>query len=147
LGIIIILFYQNVLFASQVGRFGATVEGSDADIISPLAVAYSGALNVSLLLPYIINNFKGQKLLYKIYYLANFLMSMFLFVMGATRGAFVVVIISIFVFVISQYGIKKIKYILYIIPLVPIFFIYLEYTGSSLLKRITSSVENQDSSG
>lgn len=147
LGIIIIGFYRDILFASQVGRFGASVEGSQGDILSPLAVAYSGALNVSLLVPYLINNFKSANLLQKIYYLSNFLLSMFLFIMGSTRGAFIVVVISILIYVISQYGVRKLKYIFYILPLIPLFFMYLEYTGSSLLNRLSISLENQDSSG
>lgn len=147
LGIFIILLYRDVLFASQVGRFGATVEGNEGEILNPLSVAYSGAMNVSLLIPYMINNFKNKSILIKVYYLANFFISMFLFVMGSTRGAFVVVVVSMLLFVFSQYGLKKIKYILYILPIIPIFFIYLDYTGSSLIERLTHSVENHDSSG
>lgn len=146
LALVVIIFYRDVLFASEVGRFGNTVK-SETAVLSPLAVAYTGALNVCLLIPYISQNFNQASFKKKLYLILNFLLSMFLFVMGATRGAFVVVILSLFFFLYSQQGLKKLKYLLLLIPLVPLFFIYLDYTGSALLSRLTSTVENSDSSG
>lgn len=147
LGCIVILFYRDILFASQVGRFGATIEDNTDIILSPLSVAYSGALNVSLLVPILLNNFKKYSKRLKIYYILNFLMSMFLFVMGSTRGAFVVVILSLLLYIFSQKGTTKIKYLFYLFPILPIFYWFLDATGSSLLVRISNTVEKQDSSG
>src|SRR5690606_33577987 len=130
LSIIVILFYKDVLFASQVGRFGSTIENSSEEVLSPIAIAYSGALNICLMLPLIFKNFNSYSFFKKIYYLTNFLLSMFLFVMGSTRGAFIVVILSVILYVYSQSGFKKIKYLIYLLPIVPLFYLYLEYTGS-----------------
>lgn len=146
LALVVIIFYRDVLFASQVGRFGNTVKSENV-VLSPLAVAYTGAMNVCLLIPYISQNFNKASFKKKFYLISNFLLSMFLFVMGATRGAFVVVILSLLFFLYSQQGLKKLKYLLLLIPLVPMFFLYLDYTGSALLSRLTNTVENSDSSG
>lgn len=146
-GISLLLFYRDFLFSSQVGRFGASMEDTSKDFLSPLALAYAGALNISILIPLFFNNFKDYSLKYRIYLIINFLMSMFLFVMGSTRGALVVVLISILFFIIAQKGLKKIKYFLFLIPLAPVFVAYLIYTNSSLIRRITESVENKDTSG
>ncbi len=147
LGIVVILFYKEFLFASEIGRFGSNIENNEEVVLSPLAIAYSGALNVSLLVSIFFQKFKKYSFILKIYYITNFLLSMFLFVLGSTRGAFIVVILAILLFIYAQKGMKKVKYIFYIIPIVPLFFLYLNYTESSLLERLTNTVESQDSSG
>lgn len=147
LGCIVIIFYRDILFVSQVGRFGVTIDDNEDALLSPLAVAYSGALNVSLLIPFLLDGYKKCGKLLKVYYVLNFLLSMFLFVMGSTRGAFVVVIICLILYILSQKGTTKIKYLLYIIPIIPLFYLFLDLTGSSLLNRLSDTIEKQDSSG
>lgn len=147
LGIVVILFYRDVLFSSQVGRFGATLGDDSITVLSPLAIAYSGVLNLSLLIPLFLSQFKKIKLIFKLYYIIVFLVSMFIFVMGATRGAFVVAMLSVALYIYFQSGLNKFKQLLYLLPLIPIFFLYLEYTGSSLLDRVSKTIENQESGG
>ncbi|WP_187477624.1 O-antigen ligase family protein [Amniculibacterium sp. G2-70] len=147
MALVVIIFYRDILFAGEGGRFGANIEGNDDVILSPLAISYAGALNISLLIPYLSYNFKNLNIINKIIHVVNFLLSMFLFVLGSTRGALVVVILSVILFIFSQTGFKKVKYVLLMIPIIPLFYFFLEFTGSSLLDRINRTIENQDMSG
>ncbi|MFV0210962.1 O-antigen ligase family protein, partial [Empedobacter falsenii] len=146
-GIIILVFYNSILFESEIGRFGANIEDNDESILSPLSVAYSGALNTSLLIPYISSNFKNSSIIKKIYLLINLIISILLFVLGSTRGALVVVFLSLLFFVFTKKGYKKILYIMYSIPLVLLFLFMVNSTGSSLLDRVNSTIETNDTSG
>lgn len=148
LAFVVIVFYRDVLFSSGVGRFGATTETEgDMVILSPLAIAYTGALNVSLLIPYIVQSFErgsGKSLVFKLYLMANFCLSMFVFVLGSTRGALLAVLLSVVLFVVGSKGFSKVKYMLLSLLMIPVFLIYLDYTGSSLLSRTQTTVDSRD---
>lgn len=115
------------------------------EIISPLALAYGAALNLSLLLPYY-KLYADKKLITKIYLIVNAILSLIMFSLGSTRGAFLALILSLVYYVMTSKG-AKLKYIFLGMVAVPVFLYILEITGSNLLLRTTDAVSKGDTSG
>lgn len=117
----------------------------DSDIISPLALAYAAALNLSLILPYY-KIYANRKTVTKIYLALNGILSLVIFAIGSTRGAFIALILSILYYIFSAKG-YKVKNLLLIALIIPVFLYVLDLTGSNLLTRTSNAIEEGDSSG
>ncbi|WP_345992290.1 O-antigen ligase family protein [Chryseobacterium sp. Chry.R1] len=142
-----IYLYKDALF-SGVGRISMLKYKSgmeNSDIISPLALAYGAALNLSLLMPYYKLCAK-KTTANKVYFILNAVLSLMIFALGSTRGAFLALILSILFYTASSKG-SKFKYVILTILFIPVFLYILNLTGSNLLNRTSNAVEGGDSSG
>ena len=147
LSISTIYLYKDVLF-SGVGRISMLKYESgmeDSDIISPLALAYGAALNLSLIVPYF-KIYSDRKLLTKIYLILNGILSLIIFSLGSTRGALIAFVLSILYYIISTKK-SKLKNIFIATLCTPIFIYIIELSGSNLLTRTANSINEGDSSG
>lgn len=142
-----IYLYKDALF-SGVGRISMLKYQSgmeDSDIISPLSLAYGAALNLSLLLPYY-KLYAKKTVFTKVYLLLNAILSLIIFALGSTRGAFLALVISVIFYLFTIKG-SKLKYFLATLIFIPVFVYILNLTGSNLLDRTSNAVEGGDSSG
>lgn len=142
-----IYLYKDALF-SGVGRISMLKYQSrmeDSDIISPLSLAYGAALNLSLILPYY--KYYSKKNTFSLIYLAiNAILSLIIFALGSTRGAFLALVISVIFYLFTIKG-SKLIYFLATLIFIPVFVYILNLTGSNLLDRTSNAVEGGDSSG
>ena len=149
LSIVTIFLFKDYL-GSGVGRISMisydTEFGLDkSQIISPLALAYAAALNLSLLIPYY-RYFSNKSKMRKAYLLLNGILSLVIFSLGSTRGALVALILSILYYLMITKG-ARIRNFIIIAIATPIFLFVLELTGSNLMQRTSSAIESGDSSG
>lgn len=147
LSISTIYLYKDALFLG-LGRISMLKYESgmeDSDIISPLALAYGAALNLSLIVPYY-KIYANRKLLTKIYLLLNGILSLIIFALGSTRGALIAFVLSIVYYIISTKK-SKLKNLIILSLFTPIFIYIIELSGSNLLTRTANSINEGDSSG
>lgn len=147
LSITTIYLYYDVLF-SGLGRINMLQyeEGmNESEIISPLALAYGAALNLSLIIPYY-KIYANRKFITKIYLVLNCILSLLIFALGATRGALIALILSILYYIFSAKG-SKVKNVIITAIFIPIFIYIMDLSGSNLISRTSNTINEGDSSG
>lgn len=146
LGLLTVFIFKDLLISGGgIDRISRLTGETGQEVISPLALAYSGAFTLVLCFYNLIFD-KSRSMSRLVIYLAIAL-SLLLFFLGATRGALVAVLLS--VLAILYFGDIKRRLISIFIFILSIPFIYigLELTGSGLFKRTASSVNEGDISG
>lgn len=145
LGIIMMIFFKNFLGASAVGRISNLTYQTGEAIISPIAIAYSGAITVLMCVYKLIyDKNSGIKLLYII---LTLIVSFVIFFLGATRGALVAVFFGLISFI--YFGNMKQRMLLIALSVIATPFILygIEATGSAIFDRTLDSISTGDSSG
>src|SRR5690606_31006775 len=132
LAIFSIYFFGDQILSGSVGRIGKSID-SDDGVISPLALAYSSVLTISICIYKLL--YEKSKLLGKIFTIIVILLSIVLFLLGSTRGALVALFLIILVFIYFGDAKRKMISIVLVVLSAPIVIWAIEFTGSSILER------------
>lgn len=145
LGIYSIYTFNSVLISGGIGRLSDITRETGDAVISPLALAYSGAITILLSVYGIMyEKVKGLKL---VYYMVTIILSFSMFFLGATRGAFLVLVIGSMAFIYFGNLKGKLMFIVLFAIAIPLIIYGVELTGSAVFDRITYTIEEGDSSG
>ena len=145
LGIYTIYTFGAVLSSGGVGRLSMLTYETGEAVISPLALAYSGAITILLSVYRIMyEKARGIKLLY---YIVTIILSFTMFFLGATRGALLVVLLGSLAFVYFGNLKRKLIFIVLFVIAIPFIIYGVELTGSAIFDRATSTIETGDASG
>lgn len=143
LSIFTIYTYGYVFRTGGIGRISLLTFESGEVTISPLALAYSGAITILLIMYRLIyENIKGIKL---VYYITNIILSFIIFLLGSSRGAFVVLIFGSLAYAFFGKRKMKFKFTALLLSVIPIVIYGVKLTGSNIFDRITSTIAEGDS--
>ncbi len=141
LGLISTILYGKFLLQG-VGRLNMITYQTGQEVLSPLALSYSGALTLVLCL-YNLIIIKPNSKIYKIYLLITILLSFVMFLLGSSRGSVIALALTLPFFIWLSPLRKKIKLIFSGFILVPIIFLAIEFSGSSIVERISNTKEDR----
>lgn len=146
LGVISIVLYHDILGGS-VGRISALrYEGVD-NFISPLALSYSASLTMTLSIFYWLNS--QPKKIMKIFLSFCVAVSLFVFLLGASRGSLLTIFACFLIYFVT-FNIKKlIMGASAFISLILVAYYAASYSGSSIFERflnLEDAYSNNDSS-
>lgn len=145
LGLLNIYIFKDVLLSGGIGRLSNLTAVTGEEVISPLALAYSGAITIVLCLYKLI--FEKMKSKEKLLIYSSMLISFVLFFLGATRGALVAVFLSLIIILYFGDAKKRFMFLTLILFASPVVIAVLNFTGSSLFKRTSNSIKDGDTSG
>lgn len=142
MSLLTILFYGDLI--GEVSRINTVLAQDDIGYISPLSLSYSSAMTLGLCVMFLISN-KPKKLFKRFIYVA-LVLSIFPFLIGASRGS---ILALIFPFVLYAYYSKnfnhKIKFILLGAFTFLVLFMITSSTGSGAFDRLFSLNEEINS--
>ncbi|HAV2914280.1 MAG: O-antigen ligase family protein [Acinetobacter baumannii] len=146
LGVISIVLYHDIL-GSSVGRISALrYEGVD-NFISPLSLSYSASLTMTLSIFYWLNS--QPKKIMKIFLSFCVAVSLFVFLLGASRGSLLTIFACFLIYFVT-FNIKKlIMGASAFISLILVAYYAASYSGSSIFERflnLEDAYSNNDSS-
>lgn len=146
LGLVSILLYRSIL-GDSFSRISTLKYEGVSDFLSPLALSYSASLAITLSIFYWLNSNPNKYL--KILLLFSIGVSLFVFLLGASRGS-ILTIFSCFLIYFVTLNVKKIFIsIASFFALIVIMYYAAIYSGSSIFDRflnIGSAYSNNDSS-
>lgn len=140
-----VYLFKDILLSGGIGRLSDISRNTDEAVISPLALAYSSAITISLIIYRLV--YEKITVYRKLLLIGGMLLSSIIFFMGSTRGALLAILISILIIFYFSKAKKKIYISLLLAICIPIFIFISEFTGSSLFQRTTSAIEDGDTSG
>lgn len=145
LGVLTIFFYRDVILSGDLARISMLSSETGQEVISPLALSYSGALTI--LFCFYEFTHKKFSMGYKIYLLLTFSVSIMIFLLGATRGALLVILLAVMVFVYFGNIKRKLTFLVLFVLSIPVMFYGIEITGSKIIDRSLDSIKTGDTSG
>lgn len=145
MALISIFLYKEAIFM-QVGRLNMLEYETGEATISPISLSYVGSITFALCIYELFYN-NCKSLSYKLYIYIVLLLSSVLFLVGASRSSVIALFLSLLVLFLYSSVKNKIKIFTYAIISIPVFIFLLEYTGSSIFERSSSTANNGDSGG
>lgn len=145
LGGLSLFVFKDVLQSGGIGRISQLTYETGEAVISPLALAYSGALTIILCLYKLIYENITKK--EKTYLLVTIILSFILFFLGSTRGALLAVLLCLLSFLYFGNLRNKLRFTFLFILGIPLVIYGVEATGSAIFKRSQATLETGDSSG
>lgn len=145
LGGLSLFVFKDVLQSGGIGRISLLTYETGEAVISPLALAYSGALTIILCLYKLIYENITKKV--KTYLLVTIILSFILFFLGSTRGALLAVLLCLLSFLYFGNLRNKLRFTFLFILGIPLVIYGVEATGSGIFKRSQATLETGDSSG
>lgn len=147
LSLITLYNYKNVVFSGNIGRISEISLDSDEEVISPLALAYSGTLTIVIILYMILLEKSINSMWISVMNKLTILLSFILVLLGSTRGAIVAFFLSLLLILYYSNTKKKIIIFISILISVPLIIFMIELTGSSIIKRTSNTIDTGDVSG
>ncbi len=145
LGILSLFIFKEVLLSGGIGRISELEYETGKEVISPLALAYSGSITIVLCLYKLIYQKPNKK--EKIYLYLTLSVAFGLFFLGATRGALVAVLIGLLSLIYFGTVKNRLKFSFLFVLAIPLIIYGVEATGSAIFERSLNTVETGDSSG
>lgn len=145
LGIISVVAFWDVILSGGVSRISMLTYETGESVISPLALAYSGAITILICLYQLV--FQKVSKLHFFYIVLTFLISIVIFLLGATRGALLALVLGCVSLLYFASFNKKIIFSIILMLCIPIIKVGINLTGSGIVDRTVSTVETGETSG
>lgn len=145
LSVISTIMFREVLLTGGIGRISQLTYETGKEVISPLALAYSGALTILLCFYKMI--YEKTNGIIKLYLIVNIVVSSIIFFLGSTRGALIAILLGVLTFIYFGNFKSRLKFSVLFLISIPFVVFALEKTGSALLKRSMNTIESGDESG
>jgi len=145
LGLVSVYVFSEVLASGSVVRVSRWTFESKESVISPLSLAYSGALTLMLCVYKLI--YERHSAFVKSYIALVMVLSLLLFYLGATRGALLAILLSLSAFFYFGTMRHKMKFIVALVILAPVILYGAERTGSAVFNRAKKTVDDGHTSG
>lgn len=145
LALLTIFIFYEVLISGGIDRISKLTHQTGDAVISPLSLAYSGALTIVTCLYCIIFDNIRTKL--KVFYIIIIIISLIPFFLGATRGALLAIILCSILFLINSNVKRRFAILFFFIISIPLLGYLINLTGTSLIERSNRSVDSGDVSG
>jgi O-antigen ligase len=144
MGIICLYLYRDVLTLG-LGRI-SDINYIDAEYntLSPLALSYGGTLTIGLCVYKLFLSKLKLSFIAKSYLIIGILASFYLFLLGSSRGSFVALLLCAPLFLIYVPGKQKVKFAAIIASSIPMVLWGIAASGSSILDRISGTLESGD---
>lgn len=136
LGVVALYAYGGAL-TSGVSRVSHLSYETGQETLSPLALSYTGSMTIALVLHKLIF-YKKSKLQF-IYLVTSLVLGFVMFLLGASRGSVIALILSLLLFFLYSKGSKKFILIISMFILVPAFLWAIEASGSGILDRMQNT--------
>ncbi|MEG3658576.1 O-antigen ligase family protein [Arenibacter palladensis] len=141
LGVVSIYLYGKYL-VSGVGRINAISYETGEAVLNPLAMSYTAVLTI-LLCIYKLVIYKQNSKLDVIFLFITILLSIILFLFGASRGSVVVLVVTLPLFIMYSPAKQKIILFFFFLIIAPILVWLVEASGSGLFTRLSNTTEDQ----
>ena len=142
---LLVIYYFKDLFAENVGRISSVVTRDNEDYISPLSLASIGSIGMLLSLRELIAS-KNQTVVRVISNIVIILICAVPFFLGSSRGAFLALLVTLFVILFMNLSGNKLSMIITISCLLFFSLSVSTYLGSNLFDRV-ASMESDYASG
>jgi O-antigen ligase len=141
LGIISIYLYGSYL-GQDLGRLSMIYYITGDQVLSPLALSYSGALTIVLCAHKLLilkNNSKATI----IYLMATIVLSFIMFLLGSSRGSVIALMLTLPLFILYSQLKQRLWLMALFILATPVVIWAIEASGSSIFDRIANTSEDQ----
>lgn len=139
MGITCSYLYQSIL-SDKLGRISSIqYENPDFEYLSPLALSYSGALTMTLCIHKLIYSSSIKE---KIYLISTIVVSFIMFLLGASRGSVIVLVLCLLFISLYNRANQSFKLIALGIIFTPIVIWGVQESGSSVFERTFSIQED-----
>lgn len=141
LGLVSLILYGKYL-AQGIGRLNLVRYQTGEEVLSPLALSYSGALTIVLCI-YKFVILKERNKLQVLYLISTIVLSFIMFLLGSSRGSVIALMFTLPLFLIYSPIKQKIGLIVLSIFSTPIVIWALEASGSSIFTRMGNTVDDK----
>lgn len=141
LGLVSLFLYGKYL-AQGIGRLNLVRYQTGEEVLSPLALSYSGALTIVLCIyKFVITKEKNK--LQILYLTSTIILSFIMFLLGSSRGSVIALMFTLPLFLIYSPLRQKIGLVMLSILSTPVVIWALEASGSSIFTRMGNTVEDK----
>ena len=135
------LFLYGKYLISGVGRLNNVRYITGEEVLSPLALSYSGVLTIVLCIYKLLID-KNTTKKYFFYLFLTITLSFLMFLLGSSRGSVIALLLTIPLFIGYSPLKQKIKFITTFLISIPFIFWAMEISGSSLFNRIENTTKD-----
>lgn len=140
LGLVCFFLYGEYL-GSDVGRLGTG--DTDGEVLGPLALSYGSVITIAMCF-FQLFFVKNLKKMYSIYLFVSIVLSFIMFLLGASRGSVLAIVISMIVMVVYGNTKTKLKFSIITLVLTPVVIWSVISSGSIVFSRTESTFESGD---
>lgn len=141
LGIVSTYLYGSYL-GQDLGRLNMLSYITGEDVLSPLALSYSGALTMVLCVYKLIIT-KDNSRIHSIYLISTIALSFIMFLLGSSRGSVIALMVTLPLFILYSRFKQRIWLVIFFILTTPLVIWAIEASGSSIFDRIANTSEDQ----